>query len=426
MRKPPLPTFEDVQDILRNQLGALDRFSNESHIPYGPSEIYHALQAFDRRWEDYEDALRYLEAVLYNELEGKFHSIRKRVKDHRHFVEKLSRKFIKKRKIITADNLFTTDGATDLGGIRILHLYKEQWKDIHEFIIGRGWQNICKCVEQTAYISRRNPEEYKRMYKEYKKAGFSIEEKGNYTSLHYILQVEHFLTRDYKTEIRNDLYIECQVRTVFEDGWGEVDHNVRYPFETSKMVNDQLSILGQSAQMANDIATALESLNRLPVFIPWEREQSLEYSAKEIYCLTPNLEWAADNITSFINLIKYGFMKYHFLVYPESLPDRIVERRKRKIIKALTAAGLLDRVSFPVVNRLGIPIVLASDMLLLLETQEPGEVRSDIGIMAAPYSIPPRDSEKLDIIIRERRTLRQMCDLYNCLVTGLDVQLTNP
>src|SRR5437764_611259 len=128
MPNSPLPSLKHISTILADQIGKINRKSEVLKTPYGPEHIYEAVRAFSERRQEYRNALLYLESVLYEyEPEVRFHSIRKRVKDFEHLVEKLARKFLDKSKLITKDTLFTPEGVTDLGGIRILHIYKKQW-----------------------------------------------------------------------------------------------------------------------------------------------------------------------------------------------------------------------------------------------------------------------------------------------------------
>jgi ppGpp synthetase/RelA/SpoT-type nucleotidyltranferase len=440
MAKQSPPSLNEVKDILRHRLGALERCSNDHEIVYGPKEIHEAVKAFHRKRFYYKGALQYLEKLLYkSDLEGKYHSVRKRTKDYEHLVEKLSRKFTPdqadnrdKWKAITADKvytanrvidggIFTQQGVTDLGGIRILHIYKQQWKDIHEFIFTRKWGGSCKIVEAKAYVKPGTSPDDKQRYID---AGFEeVIEKGNYTSHHYVLLVRRFRSLDEDDWIDWPVFIECQVRTVFEDGWGEVDHSVKYPFDTSRMVEDQLNILSQSTHMANDIATALESLSSNPVFVPWYKEQQLELSSDNIYCLTQDLEWAHSNIESFKDLLKDLSGHFYFLVLPKKDISSEVRRRKSKIQTEVNNAGLGHRLSFPRVRRPNIPLVLASDLLLLQGAYEPKKGKCDLGIMAAPVGGKADESEKLDIIIRDRATLEEMRKLLNRLSQDINIVL---
>lgn len=65
--------------------------------------------------------------------------------------------------------------------------------------------------------------------------------RSHYRSIHYIIR--------YK-----DLYFEIQVRTLFEEGWLEFDHRIKYPYnQSNKKKQEFLAIL-------NSIVTAADRL----------------------------------------------------------------------------------------------------------------------------------------------------------------------
>jgi ppGpp synthetase/RelA/SpoT-type nucleotidyltranferase len=71
---------------------------------------------------------------------NKVHSVKTRVKDPEHLIEKVIRKTEDKRKKHGNDFQFTVENyseeITDLIGVRVIHIFKEDWEDIHNFITG--------------------------------------------------------------------------------------------------------------------------------------------------------------------------------------------------------------------------------------------------------------------------------------------------
>ncbi len=62
------------------------------------------------------------------------HSVRVRIKAPEHLVAKIIRKALERPHIgITAEN--SASRITDLLGLRVLHLFKEDWRPIHEFLV---------------------------------------------------------------------------------------------------------------------------------------------------------------------------------------------------------------------------------------------------------------------------------------------------
>ena len=68
----------------------------------------------------------------------KVHSVKARVKDENHLIEKIIRKTENRRRKYGQDFNFTVenykDEITDLVGIRVIHIFKEDWEEIHNFI----------------------------------------------------------------------------------------------------------------------------------------------------------------------------------------------------------------------------------------------------------------------------------------------------
>jgi ppGpp synthetase/RelA/SpoT-type nucleotidyltranferase len=97
--------------------------------------------------DELEPTARYIVNIL-NKTE-KVHSVSYRIKAPEHLIAKIIRKRIGKPEgIINLANY--TQKITDLIGIRVLHLFKEDWLDLHQFIT-RTW-NLRK--EPIAYVRR--------------------------------------------------------------------------------------------------------------------------------------------------------------------------------------------------------------------------------------------------------------------------------
>ena len=136
------------------------------------------------------------------------HSCGYRVKEVTHLIEKIIRKnpkYLKQGKAILCDNY--TEYITDLMGIRILLLFKEDWTGIHDYLMKEYSGDLAE--EPFAYIRKGDD---RSLYE----GKVRIVEEKPYRSVHYLI-------RDKKT----GLCIEVQVRTLFEEAWSEIDHKVR-------------------------------------------------------------------------------------------------------------------------------------------------------------------------------------------------------
>lgn len=200
---------------------------------------------------DFKQKIPELENIakfLSNQLMGikRIHSTRFRVKDPEHLIEKIIRKKIKNNSIeINIDNYYVV--LTDLIGIRGLHLYKEEWLPIHKRI--KENMNISKEIK--VYIREGDKNNYSDKFES--SENFRIEEhKYGYRSIHYIVETK---------PSSDTYYAEIQIRTIFEEGWSEVDHKLRYPYNiNSKVLSQFLLILNRLAGTADEMCTFIRKL----------------------------------------------------------------------------------------------------------------------------------------------------------------------
>jgi putative GTP pyrophosphokinase len=157
------------------------------------------------------------------------HSVRSRVKAESHLRDKLVRKR-KEGREITEKNIFKE--VTDIAGVRVLHLHQDQLAQIHLAIMKR--------VESRDWVLAEKPKAYTwdpEAIQFMKTLGLSVNHKVSfYTSVHYVVRP------------RKDADISCeiQVRTLFEEIWGEIDHKINYPEATlSTACKEQLLVLAK-------------------------------------------------------------------------------------------------------------------------------------------------------------------------------------
>jgi len=203
------------------------------------------------------------------------HSINYRLKNSEHLLEKIIRKRCEnKSRIINIDN-FRTE-IKDLIGIRALHLFKEDWLNIHKYIC----DNWDLSEEPVAFVRHGDND---RIVNFYKRNNCQVREhKFGYRSVHYTL----------KTRPKNEDYlVEVQVRTLFEEAWGEIDHRVRYPYE---MNNDLLvrlsSILNRLAGDADELGSYMRYFKKKEKKKLYEHKKQLEEKNKVIEELYRQIE----------------------------------------------------------------------------------------------------------------------------------------
>ena len=209
--------------------------------------------------------------ILNKSLKGQVHSIRARIKDADHLIEKIIRNVNEKPDKyhgISVDNYNKI--VTDLIGIRIIILNKHDWKDIHSSLLSIFHNDPSRYAEQpndleknydlypfyendvdgqermdarsNCYHAERpvvyiTSEDDRQLYSdEYLKVDTA---KKHYRSIHYIIR--------YGT-----IYFEIQVRTLFEEGWLEFDHRVKYPYDQSNVKKQEYVEILSSLAVAAD------------------------------------------------------------------------------------------------------------------------------------------------------------------------------
>lgn len=197
------------------------------------------------------------------------HSVRWRVKETDHLLEKIIRKRaegVAKYMAITSDNYF--ESVTDLVGIRALHLFKDDCLQIDTQLRGT-WQPIENPV---AYVRLGDTEE---LTTQFTVNGFEIKSHpAGYRSVHYVFASQ---------PIQRKVITEVQVRTIFEEGWSEIDHQVRYPnLSDNALVAYFLTIFNRMAGSADEmggfvrgLATTLQELQSQVQDATRDKEQTL-------------------------------------------------------------------------------------------------------------------------------------------------------
>jgi putative GTP pyrophosphokinase len=173
------------------------------------------------------------------------HSFKSRLKDSRHLREKLIRKSRDGREI-TAENLFNE--VTDLAGVRILHLFQEHFADIDKVIRGK--------VQDGDWVLGEKPRAYTwdpEAAHFFKRFDLEVSEKPtSYTSVHYLV----------RPRVDSPLCCEIQVRTLFEEIWGEVDHQINYPNASDDIAcKEQIKVLSKIVGAGSRLLDSLKRVN---------------------------------------------------------------------------------------------------------------------------------------------------------------------
>ena len=205
---------------------------------------WHDLEEIDKDFNNYKKSYETQAELIANILRSqpKVHSVKTRVKDSSHLIEKIIRKTPERRMKYGDDFKFTVDNykneITDLLGIRVIHIFKEDWEEIHEFIT-----SMWDVMEIVANIREGDNT------KEFEAKGIEVCSRlSGYRSVHYLVE-------SYPTNKK--LIAEVQVRTIFEEGYGEIDHQLRYSHD------DIPDVLAQNLMLLNRIAGSSDEMASL-------------------------------------------------------------------------------------------------------------------------------------------------------------------
>lgn len=178
------------------------------------------------------------------------HSVRHRLKDLDHLIEKIERKNAEDARLdladqkgtITSKNVFAR--VTDIAGIRVLHLHISQFQHIHHALMSKVNDGEFTLVEDPkAYTWDLDSGAY------FESLGLVREVKESYyTSIHYVL----------RPNSRSPATCEVQVRTLLEEVWGEVDHTMNYPTPTSDPhCKEQIRVLARLVGAGTHLADSI-------------------------------------------------------------------------------------------------------------------------------------------------------------------------
>lgn len=196
--------------------------------------------------DTYENQANFISNILRSHY--KVHSVKSRVKDPERLIEKVVRKTENRKEKYGEDFQFSVENykneINDLIGIRVIHIFKQEWEIIHEFIL-----NTWRVMEITANV--RDGDDTRR----FEELGIQIKSrKSGYRSVHYLIEF-------YPTSQK--VIAEIQVRTIFEEGYGEIDHQLRYSHkQIPEILASNLLLFNRIAGSADEMASLINLLNK--------------------------------------------------------------------------------------------------------------------------------------------------------------------
>lgn len=205
----------------------------------------------------------FVDEYIYDIERAGIHSYRYRTKNPMHLLEKIIRK--RKENYAKFEHINKSNYhkyITDLIGIRVFFLYREDWIHFHKFITSMFENNPNNYVEdrlrdfdedpEHCYIAER-PKVYKRSgdTRIYDSTQIEVRTGGYYRSLHYIIKYHGY-------------YLEIQGRTLFEEGWSEIDHDIVYPYyKDDEMLTEFSGLLNRLSGVADEMSSYFRKMKEL-------------------------------------------------------------------------------------------------------------------------------------------------------------------
>ncbi len=235
--------------------------SAEKILKVGVEAFYdHYISNHYKALSELSRSLRECQFKILSELPS-VNSMKTRVKDPYHFIDKLVRKVNKKSEYtdVTLNNYHMF--FDDLLGFRLIMLYAEDWYDIHNEIIklfpcdeskflGKS-QRKQSGISQPHMIAMPeinirngdNEEIYSSRFSDPLKNHFIVKNGRYYRSIHY--------------SVFNGQYcFEIQVRSVYDEAWGEIDHDALYPnLLDCKSLTNYSGMLNRIAGLSNELSS---------------------------------------------------------------------------------------------------------------------------------------------------------------------------
>ena len=237
----------------RMKLLTLDEFLEGNLISRDDWECsnidWHQLKAIgidhESRSQQLEETAQFLAKTLQRF--DQVHSVRWRVKKASHLMAKIVRKKVENNvKYFDVNVENYADLITDLIGLRALHLFKSDC-----FAIDVDLRRELDLAEgPRAYVRVGDDQVLREQYQE---VGFEVQDHPHgYRSIHYVVTAQ---------PTKRKVFAEIQVRTIFEEGWSEIDHTVRYPnFSEDVQVAYLLQVFNRIAGSADELGGFVKTL----------------------------------------------------------------------------------------------------------------------------------------------------------------------
>lgn len=250
-----------LDEIIANKELFLKNYQLEDEFEksgYTRTELMDIASEFDKnRREKYPRIIqKYISEIAT--FDG-IHSYRYRIKETDSLIKKIITKANTKKKKVTINNYLTN--ITDLLGIRLLYVFKEDYYKVHKQLIEK-YQHLL--VENVHIKLQKGDDES--LYERILDCDPIPEYNSTYRSIHYTLCADE-----------NDMKgarLEIQTRTIFEEGWSEINHKLVYK---NQNVDDYFVLL-QASKILSTLVGNCDTLGMLMKNIYDEYSKRISYS----------------------------------------------------------------------------------------------------------------------------------------------------
>lgn len=172
------------------------------------------------------------------------HSYRYRIKETDSFIKKIIIKANEKGKRVTWDDYLVS--ITDLIGIRVLYVFKEDYYTVHKQLM----QEFKHQLVENVHIKLQKGDDIS-IYEKILDCDPVPEYNNTYRSIHYTLCAEEKNIKGVRLEI--------QTRTIFEEGWSEINHKLVYK---NQAISDYF-VLTQASKILSTLVGNCDTLGML-------------------------------------------------------------------------------------------------------------------------------------------------------------------
>lgn len=223
----------------------LKKYGQQSE--FEKSELdWETLLAIDNDYQQKESAFRDVAIKLVDQISSfpNVHSVRYRLKDPEHLIEKIIRKAVENANLDVIYNVETyLTEITDIIGIRALYVFKNDYWDLHQRIT----KEYKKMFSEKPQVKLRVGDD-KKIYSKLKNVEY--QQGTDYRSIHY--SIRYLLSEDF-------VPVEIQTRSIFEEGWSEINHRMLY----KQPQNEYTLLLTQASSILSSLAGDCDVLAQL-------------------------------------------------------------------------------------------------------------------------------------------------------------------